>query len=148
MGHRNEGDMRYFVLSSIVLIGLAGCADINLRENSETKPTVNAELGEVRPEARPTENEVVEVAAAGTARVGTLGVTIASLDASMPGLWLKTPLVSVAQNGRISFNGKSASVQLLPIDGPATSGSLISLDAMRAIGAPLTGLPEIAVTGV
>ncbi|WP_425070460.1 hypothetical protein [Sagittula sp. S175] len=75
-----------------------------------------------------------------------LGDTIASLgDPSKPGLWLETPLVSKAQTGRVAFNGKSAKVDLIPIDGPKTAGSRISLSAMQLIGAPLTDLPTIQV---
>lgn len=140
--------MRSIVVSCVALVVLAGCADISVRDAPEPKNEASVGLGDVRPEARPGEGEAMEKASTGVARVGTLGVTIASLDASMPGLWLKTPLVSVPQTGRILFNGKSAAVQLLPIDGPETSGSLISLEAMRAVGAPLTGLPEISVVGV
>lgn len=77
-----------------------------------------------------------------------LGETIASLgDPSKPGFWLETPLVSSAQKGRVMFpgSGKSAQVDLLPIDGPATAGSRISLATMRLIQAPLTDLPTLKV---
>jgi hypothetical protein len=77
-----------------------------------------------------------------------LGDTVASLgDPSKPGFWLETPLVSRAQKGRVMFpgSGKSSQVDLLPIDGPATAGSRISLAAMRLIEAPLTDLPTLKV---
>ena len=79
---------------------------------------------------------------------GRLGVTIASLGSpSEPGFWLKTPLVKTATKGRVVYpgTGKSAGVDLIPIEGPETAGSRLSLAAMRLIGAPLTGLPEIEV---
>ena len=76
----------------------------------------------------------------------SLGETVASLgDPSDPGLWLQTPLVKAVQPGRVTLNGKSAKVELRPIDGPATAGSRLSLSAMQLIGAPLTGLPTIEV---
>ncbi|MCJ7872466.1 hypothetical protein [Phaeobacter sp. J2-8] len=77
-----------------------------------------------------------------------LGSTVASLgDPARPGFWLETPLVTAATKGRVEFpgSGKSAQVDLIPIDGPAMAGSRISLAAMRLIEAPLTGLPEILV---
>lgn len=87
-------------------------------------------------------------AAAATQGEDRLGVTIASLGApSEPGFWLKTPLVKTAAKGRVVYpgTGKSAGVDLIPIEGPETAGSRLSLAAMRLIGAPLTGLPEIEV---
>ncbi|MFV2052425.1 hypothetical protein [Aliiroseovarius sp. YM-037] len=77
-----------------------------------------------------------------------LGTTIASLGApAEPGFWLETPLVDVVTQGRVVYEatGASATVELRPIDGPATAGSRLSLAAMRLIGAPLTGLPELTV---
>ncbi|WP_223424900.1 hypothetical protein [Tateyamaria pelophila] len=80
---------------------------------------------------------------------GPLGRTVASLgDAAEPGLWLKTPLVAVEGPGRVTYpaTGRNTSVTLIPIDGPATAGSRLSLQAMQALGASLTGLPEIEVS--
>lgn len=77
-----------------------------------------------------------------------LGETVASLgDPSKPGFWLETPLVSAPAKGRVVYpaSGKSAQVDLIPIDGPDTAGSRISLAAMRLIEAPLTELPTIEV---
>ena len=93
---------------------------------------------DVRPKERPA------AAKAG----GRLGVTVASLGSpSEPGLWLKTPLVTSEQPGRVVFagSGKSVAVTLIPIDGPATGGSRMSLSAFQTLGAPLTGLPEVEV---
>lgn len=78
----------------------------------------------------------------------TLGETVASLgDPARPGFWLETPLVETEQPGRIlnPATGKSAQVTLIPIDGPDTAGSRISLAAMRLIEAPLTDLPRLQV---
>ncbi|RVT84571.1 hypothetical protein DXV76_09475 [Rhodobacteraceae bacterium CCMM004] len=77
-----------------------------------------------------------------------LGETTASLgDPTEPGLWLATPLVSSARAGRIEYaaTGKSAVVELRPLDGPDTAGSQVSLAAMRLIGANLTDLPVLVV---
>jgi len=78
-----------------------------------------------------------------------LGTTIASLGSpSEPGFWLKTPLVKVETAGRITnkANGKSSAVTLIPIEGPVTGGSRMSLPAMRLIEASLTDLTEVDVT--
>ena len=82
-----------------------------------------------------------------TSAGATLGTTVASL-ATEPGLWLKTPLVKSEQPGRVTnpTTGKSASVTLIPLDGPATAGSRMSLPALRLIGASLTDLTTVEVS--
>lgn len=78
----------------------------------------------------------------------SLGTTVASLgEVTEGGFWLKTPLVKARGKGRVHnpATGKSAQVDLIPIDGPASAGSRISLAAMRLIEAPLTDLPTIEV---
>lgn len=77
-----------------------------------------------------------------------LGTTIASLgDPSEGGFWIKTPLVKSRGIGRIvnPANGKSARVDLIPLDGPEGGGSQVSLPALQLIGVSLTDLPEIEV---
>lgn len=77
-----------------------------------------------------------------------LGQTIGSLgDPAEPGFWLKTPLVNAPANGRVVYpaTGKSVAVDLIPIEGPKTAGSRVSLAALRLLGAPLTGLPDLIV---
>lgn len=77
-----------------------------------------------------------------------LGKTLTTLgNPSEPGFWLKTPLVDAPMQGRVVFpsNGNSVAVDLIPIDGPPTAGSRISLPAMRLLGAPLAGVPELVV---
>lgn len=101
-------------------------------------------------DAAPLEEAVVPEVGPPTTEVstGTLGRTIASLgDAAQPGLWLKTPLVSAEQPGRVYYaqTNTTVDVTLIPIDGPDTAGSRLSLAAMQALGAPLTGLPEVDV---
>ncbi|MBU2962833.1 hypothetical protein KO516_18785 [Citreicella sp. C3M06] len=75
----------------------------------------------------------------------SLGSVVVSLgDPSKPGFWLETTLVSAPTEGRVVFpaSGKSARVDLLPIEG---GGARISLAAMRLIEAPLTDLPTLEV---
>lgn len=145
---------------------LAGCAEIfgpgfGL---STQKPGADT----VRPLARPDGRSVVpsqnartvedfdtttdaeRTAALSTTPAGEreLGRTIASLgNVAISGFWLETPLVSEPTKGRIVYpaTGKSVAVDLIPIDGPATGGSRISLPAIRLLGAPLTSLPELIV---
>ncbi len=83
------------------------------------------------------------------ARAKLLGITVASLGSpTEPGFWLKTPLVKSETSGRVTNkkNGKSSAVTLIPIDGPVTGGSRLSLPAMRLIEASLTELAELEVT--
>lgn len=77
-----------------------------------------------------------------------LGKTVVSLGSpTEPGLWIKTPLTKVEAQGRVTnpANGKSSLVTLLPLDGPATAGSRMSLAALRLIGASLADLTEVEV---
>ena len=86
------------------------------------------------------------VVAPTTSGARRLGTTIASLGSPTdPGIWFKTPLVKEIIQGRVDYNGTSVNVELRPSGGAAGSGSQISLAAMRLIGAPLTGLPEVTV---
>ena len=128
---------------------VAGCGDGFLfpQTNEPEAPEVNAALGEIRPVARPEGAPVASTMNDEARRIGDLGETVATLDATQPGLWLKTPLVSVEQSGEIIFGDKRLAVRLIPIDGPETGGSLISLEAMRAVDAPLTGFPKLQVFG-
>ena len=75
-----------------------------------------------------------------------LGTTIASLGPpAEPGIWLRTGLVTELVQGRVAYQGTSVNVELRPSGGAASAGSQISLAAMRLLGAPLTGLPELTV---
>lgn len=77
-----------------------------------------------------------------------LGSTVASLgDPTEGGFWIKTPLVKARGVGRIQNpgNGKSAKVDLIPLDAPASAGSQVSLPALKLIGVSLTDLPTIDV---
>ena len=77
-----------------------------------------------------------------------LGSTIASLgNPAEGGFWIKTPLVKARGIGRIvnPANGRSAKVDLIPLDGPASGGSQVSLPALQLLGVSLTDLPTIEV---
>lgn len=77
-----------------------------------------------------------------------LGTTVASLgDPTQGGFWIKTPLVKAQGIGRLvnPANGKSAKVDLIPLDGPAGGGSQVSLPALQLLGVSLTDLPVIEV---
>jgi hypothetical protein len=79
---------------------------------------------------------------------GSIGSTVASLgDPARPGFWMETPLVSSPTRGSVLYrpNGRRLNLDLIPIDGPASGGSRLSLSAMRMLDAPLTGLPRVDV---
>jgi hypothetical protein len=106
----------------------------------------------VRPRARPAELQTPapepEVAAPVPQAGGVIGTTVASLgNPAEAGLWIKTPLVKTEQAGRVRYpdTGKTVAVTLIPLDGPVTAGSQLSLAAMQALGAPLAGLPTVEV---
>jgi len=122
-------------------------------ETPSGSANVSPTSGDVqRPVARPDGAVVTEASASGSpdVSVGTLGRTIASLgNPGEPGMWLKTPLVSAQRSARV-FNpatGQSTEVTLIPIEGPRTAGSRMSLAAMQALGAPPGDLVEVDVFG-
>ncbi len=163
--------MRNSFVCLLLALPIAGCGTGPFQvkpplENTEVaQPAVVVEpseetVEEVRPAVRPPQNartveefdtttveERVEAAAPATGG-RSLGTTIASLgDPTKAGFWLETPLVDAPAKGRVVFpgSGKSAQVDLIPIDAPDGAGSRISLAAMRLIEAPLTDLPTIEV---
>lgn len=113
------------------------------------KPPVTAKTQEALDTTTKAQRKEAAAPAAPAATVKSLGVTIVSLGSpTEPGFWLKTPLVKSETKGRVTnkSNGKSSAVTLIPIDGPATGGSRLSLPAMRLIEASLTDLTEVEVT--
>jgi hypothetical protein len=160
--------MKKVLIATLVVPLVAGCALV--RPGDPQGVTVaDVATGQTRPVSRPEALETAAVrrppagartaealdtttaeeraaAAAPAAASRDLGVTVASLgDPARPGFWLETPLVRAPATGQVAYQGKTAQVDLIPIDGPATGGSRLSLAAMRLLGAPLTGLPEIRV---
>ncbi|MDO5641809.1 MAG: hypothetical protein Q4G26_05395, partial [Paracoccus sp. (in: a-proteobacteria)] len=95
---------------------------------------------------RSTPAERAAATAAPAATGGKLGDTIASLgNATEPGFWIKTPLVTSAAKGRVvnPATGKSVNLDLQPLGGGG--GSQLSLAAMQALGVGLTDLPKVEV---
>ncbi|KAA0914727.1 hypothetical protein FLO80_12055 [Aquicoccus porphyridii] len=165
--------MKQRFVSVGVAVFLAGCGEIMPMEQG-VAPDGGGEP-QVRPVARPGEADAAvrpsmrtrtveefdttsaeerqaAERAGQTAQAGgqgrSLGRTIASLgDPARPGLWIETPLVSAAGQGRVIFpsNGKAVELDLIPIDAPRGAGSRMSLAAFRVIEAPLTDLPEVEV---
>jgi hypothetical protein len=140
--------MKHIFVIAVFGTTLAGCSNVNIAgpstENVVLAAPVAVESSELRPVARPIEG--AEVASPPVVASGALGETVASLgNPSEPGLWLKTPLVKAQTLGRVSYNGKSANVTLIPIEGPATAGSRMSLQAFQTLGAPLTDLVTVSV---
>ena len=155
-----------------VLLALSGCGRLAVFAPAPTPDTAASAEGQTRPVARPSALSAPKpatgartpeqfdtttaaqraAAAQAPAQAETaLGLTVASLgDPARGGFWLETPLVSAPGTGRVVYpgTGQSAQVDLIPIDGPRTAGSRLSLAAMRLIGAPLAGLPEIEVYAV
>jgi hypothetical protein len=124
---------------------LAGCAQM------EQTPSPAPDAAPVQEAAMPAPDETSEARADASPATGDLGLTVASLGtAKEPGLWLKTPLVKVPGRGRLSYaqTGRTIEVDLIPLDAPRGAGSRLSLEGFQALGAPLTGLPELRVTGL
>ncbi|WP_298846707.1 hypothetical protein [uncultured Ruegeria sp.] len=74
--------------------------------------------------------------------------TIAGLgDPTTPGRWMQTPLVDSEVTARVVVpkTGAQAYITLVPISGPESSGSRLSLDAMRALLVPFDELVEVEV---
>ncbi len=91
-----------------------------------------------------------EKQAASTAPAGAtfLGTTIASLgDPTEQGFWLRTPLVETETQGSVETeSGAVVQLKLIPIDGPSSAGSRISLAAMRGLNLGLTDLASLKVS--
>lgn len=154
-------DMRVFAFLMMVLLSSACSAPL-----WDRVPILRPGPEDARPEARVDEKAEVppldartvdefdttsaeDRAEATSGQGGTLlGTTIASLGAvTEPGFWLKTPLVSTPAPGRVELpkTGTFVNVDLIPLDGPETGGSQLSLGAMRLLDVPLTDLPELRV---
>lgn len=132
------------------VLALAACDEAAMTPNAAPTETPIVVANKDNPKPTPTidGNRVVVNDASQAAKPGRLGTTVASLgDASQPGLWLRTPLVTAPGKGRVvnQATGKSVNVQLLPLGGAATAGSLMSMSAMQALGVGLTDLPNVEV---
>ncbi|NKX43541.1 hypothetical protein [Roseicyclus persicicus] len=76
-----------------------------------------------------------------------IGFTVASLgDATVPGLWLETPLVTEEGPGRVvAENGMQLFLTLRPSGGARSAGSRLSLGGFQALGLDITSLPTLTV---
>ncbi|MBF9034760.1 hypothetical protein HKCCE2091_10960 [Rhodobacterales bacterium HKCCE2091] len=136
------------LLPLILVLALAGCGGNGLpffrnlgdrggpAPASDPAPDVLAE--ETEEEAGP------------PAASGPLGTTVATLgDATVTGLWMETPLVDGRTEGRVTAeNGTSVTLTLIPSGGLEGSGSRLSLQAMQALGLPLTAIAEVSVAAL
>lgn len=143
----------------LALVFVAGCdGGLALWNKSPDRGNLtgqNSELSGVRPQERPTSETLesdpsdpsAEQTPVAAVAAGPLGTTIASLgDPARPGLWIETPLARAKQPGQVRFKGRVTPVTLIPVDGPETGGSRLSLAAMRALGVALTDLVEVQVS--
>lgn len=153
--------MNRFFLAALC-VGISGCSELNQLNIALGGPDnllAQPEAGVAGPlsqsaaataETLDQTTEMERTAAAQPIRESrNLGQTTASLgSAAEPGFWLKTPLVSKETSGQVTnpITGKSVAVALLPIEGPATAGSRISLAAMRILEVNLTDLVVLDVS--
>lgn len=138
---------------------LSGCADFYpfaqrptaapaAAPQTSTRPPLTGAPRTVDDFDRATEEERQAAVAPAPAAAGAIGTTVASLgDPARPGFWIETPLVSEPGRGSVLYRptGRRLNVDLIPIAGPASGGSRLSLSAMRMLDAPLTGLPQVDV---
>lgn len=146
-----------------VFATVSGCAEVDQLISSARGDDVNSTVqsqqprtGESLPRGTATTPEALDqsteaerkkakqVSAAGQ----NLGQTVASLGSpSEAGFWLKTPLVKVETPGQIRdrATGNALAVRLIPINGPVTAGSRMSLAAMRALNVGLSELVTVDV---
>lgn len=149
----------------IPVLALGACAQVMTGTPSATpaaapRPTAAPAPTQTAPRPRPVARATpaqmnttsaaqrAEAAARPASAETRLGSTIASLgDPTQPGFWAKTPLVSATTQGRLvnPANGKSAKVELIPLPGPKTAGSQVSLPALQLLGVALTDLPRLDV---
>lgn len=136
----------------VVVLALGGCAQVERVFGPRAKPVAApVAVQPMTPETLDSTTEEERRAARAEAATGAardLGVTVASLGApAEPGLWLKTPLVDAPGRGRVDYapTGQSVAVDLIPLEAERGAGSQLSLAGFRALGAALTGLPELRV---
>lgn len=142
-------------LSLIAVLAVAGCGDFNLFQRAEPEPTTVIAAVDARPEVLSVEDvpegslELAAAVSEGDTAEGdpVNGLTVTSLgDATIPGMWMETPLVDRERPGRVvGTNGEVIEVILRPSGGSRGSGSRMSISAFQALGIPLTALPTLTV---
>ena len=70
-----------------------------------------------------------------------MGLAVSSAEERQSPTWV----AGVAEVTVDPATGKSAKVDLIPLDGPASGGSQVSLPALQLLGVSLTDLPTIEV---
>lgn len=158
---------RCWTSAGFVLL-LAGCADLpfDQAEAPADAPPQDAAAAAPLPQAPPPPATAVTVeqfdtttaaereAAAATPVAASevqLGTIIATLgNPTDPGFWAKTALVSTPRQGRLEdpATGATVRVELRPLDTASDTDGQTSLAALRTLGVPLTGLPELRVYGL
>jgi hypothetical protein len=127
------------ILLSLMFVPLAACAGgdgaFGGRQPAEPEPVVVAVAPDT-PEITTPEGEG-----------RFMGFTVASLgDASVPGFWIETPLVTEEGPGRVvAESGLQLVVMLRPSGGARNSGSRLSLAAFQELGIALSALPTLTV---
>lgn len=126
------------------ICALAACAETRPPAGASETPGAENAVALVRPQARPVDATARPVAA--VAPTGGAQTTVAALgDPARPGVWIETPLARIEGAGAVSVNGQTVAVTVIPVDGPASGGSRLSLAAMQALGVPLTDLVTVSV---
>ncbi len=156
--------LRFRILVCVTSVALAGCAENRMTSPGPSVAPVEVAAGEapgtaagapsksaVTAEQFDTTSAAERDAAAEAPPVSSevrLGTTIASLgNPSDPGFWAETGLVDKVTAGRLEYPqaGTSVKVELRPSGGAPSSGTRVSLPALRVLEAPLTALPELVV---
>jgi hypothetical protein len=134
-------------LALAFLIPLVACSGLPGLTRDEEPPRVIEAVtagGPVSVSADPTQSSATEPRSE-----RFLGFSVTSLgDASVPGLWLETPLVRTEMTGSVvAENGRQIALILRPSGGARGSGSRLSLEGFRALGMPLTSVSTLTVIG-
>ncbi|MGR3758764.1 hypothetical protein ACUXV3_01320 [Roseobacteraceae bacterium NS-SX3] len=139
--------MRIFILSLCSLPLLAACDGVQLNSSILNGSAAAPQSAPAGTEPAATEAEAAAPEAGSGAGYSGSATTVAALgDPSVPGLWMETPLVGSEQRARVRGpSGAEVTLLLKPIPGEATAGSRLSIEAMRALGAPVTELVEVQV---
>lgn len=142
-------DMKHIALLPL-LFALSACGFVDRLKGrpAEVAPAATVLAGPaVAQSAEAMDQTSTAQKAAALAAGGSGGVSLGSLvvslgDPTLQGFWLRSSLVTAPAKGRVvTDEGASIAVELLPGSGAAQ----LSLPAFRALGLPLTGLPEVTV---
>ncbi|MFW8637188.1 hypothetical protein [Cribrihabitans pelagius] len=142
--------MTIIALSAVSMLAACDAVQINssvLKGGSGGSGGSGAFKTRPQPQAAPQETRQAGGADSSAPAFDSSAATVASLgDPSVPGMWMETPLVTSEQQARVrSARGSEAVVTLKPAVGAATAGSRLSIEAMRALGLPLTELANVQV---